>query len=412
MSGTISPNYLYNFRLFVATMARAASDADTAQKKIDIARQREKLDDAITSFYQAARPHLPPSFLTGEHALTKDCMPDGQEWDDVQIYEEGGKADGNNSAADPARSAGSAAEAASATTPVAIPAGSGTAPGHIDGVVEPGPPRKSVGKTASLDSSAIDRAEQRPVPLPSSFGILALRQHSLMGLVLLERQLRVGQMNDALQRLRTGIGYKSLLFRWKICNASSFRSRLRSHNEAHLAQRAVLKEVRIYMAARRSLLSLFDAGDPTDWPGLEEIKAKYKVIVPADIRASTTVLEAFTPGLRNEHAAWFWTIGNNPDAEKEDNWMYQCKLYTLTHFPVPMMYQFPDRRMLWLRAHARMCRWSEEAVIVPLEMAQTVRSFERKADQWRQWADSAESPGHKAYAHAQQKMWQYFSTLR
>lgn len=152
-----------------------------------------------------------------------------------------------------------------------------------------------------------------------------------MPLVDLERQLRVGQMNDALQRLRTGIGYKSLLFRWKVRNASSFRSRLRSHSETHLAQRAILKEVRIYMAARKSVLNLYDSGNTSDWPGLKNIESTYKTIVEQDLRASTTVLEAFTPGLRKEHAAWFWTVRSSPGADKDDVWMTQCKYFAMWH---------------------------------------------------------------------------------
>ena len=89
----------------------------------------------------------------------------------------------------------------------------------------------------------LDRPEIHPVGLPSSFGIEFLVQMDLQDLAKKERLLREGQMNDALQGIRTGIGYKSLLYRAKVRNASSYRSKLRSFDDIHVADEGVRKHV-------------------------------------------------------------------------------------------------------------------------------------------------------------------------
>ncbi|KAI1784921.1 hypothetical protein LXA43DRAFT_1100891 [Ganoderma leucocontextum] len=271
---------LEEHKLAVAYTCWTGGPGDTAEQKLMLARQREKLDASIRSFSASARAHLPAVMTTGELAVAQDHTPDEIEW-----------------------------------------------------------------------------------------------------------ELRIGQMNDALQAIRTGIGYKALLYQWKVQNASSFRTRLRSHDKVRQAQQAVTKYVRIYMAARAALDRLFDPQDLGDAAAREKILSRYRTIAPADLRASTAVLEAFTPGLRNEHAAWFWNLGDaSNDQGGSDRWMQQY------------------RRMLWLRAYARKQRWEEEITLVPLEMEWTVQSFAYRATEWKaaMW-EELRAHAAKAFADIQRR---------
>lgn len=171
---------------------------------------------------------------------------------------------------------------------------------------------------------ALDRPETHPLGLPSTFGIEFLSQTGMLDLAKKERQLREGQLNDALQAIRTGIGYKSLLYRSKVRNASSYRAKLRSFDDVHVADEGVRKHVRIYNQARRAMQRLFDAADPADAKALDEFKSRYKDIERGDLRTSTAVLESFTPGLRNEHSAWFWNLSDTQSGE-ESQWIQDCK---------------------------------------------------------------------------------------
>ena len=78
----------------------------------------------------------------------------------------------------------------------------------------------------------------------------------------------------------------------------------------------------------------------------------------------------------------------------------------LISFAISVLTKFmTDRRMLWLRAHARKARWDEELELVKLEMECTVRSFARKAEQWEQWESLSTTAGHTAFAYRQRDMW-------
>ncbi|KAI1785137.1 hypothetical protein LXA43DRAFT_900433 [Ganoderma leucocontextum] len=231
-----------------------------------------------------------------------------------------------------------------------------------------------------------DTPEVHPIGLPSTFGIEFLAQMNMLELAKKERQLREGQLNDALQGICTGIGYKSLLYRSKVRNASSYRAKLRSFDDVHVADEGVRKHVRVYQHSRQVMERLFDPDDPEDVRGLAEFRTRYREIRKEDLRVSTAVLESFTPGLRNEHSAWFWNISDTRAGE-ETQWIQDY------------------RRMLWLRAYARKAQWDEEIVLVPFEMDCTIRSFEKRAADWEKWMGISPTPGHTAFAQRQVAMW-------
>ena len=186
--------------------------------------------------------------------------------------------------------------------------------------------------TTDVDGEAelpADRPEAHPIGLPSTFGIEFLVQTDMRDLALKERLLREGQLNDALQGIRTGIGYKSLLYRAKVRNASSYRAKLRSFDDVHVADEGVRKHIQLYQQARRAMERLFDADDEDDARALAQFKLRFKDIQKEDLRVSTAVIESFTPGLRNEHSAWFWNISDTEMGE-ETQWIQDCKIQCFT----------------------------------------------------------------------------------
>lgn len=213
--------------------------------RLSLVQQRQRLASAISAFHKAGKKHLPQELLEDGGDNTDDLTRFGAEWDERSVEE-----------------------------------------GH--GVVD-------------LDIP-LDQPEIRALGLPSTFGIQHLRRIGMLDLARKERQLREGQLNDALQGIRTGIGYKSLLYRSKVRNASSYRAKLRSFDDVHVADEGVRKHVRVYEQGRCAMQRLFDPDDADDLRALEEFNERYKEIRKEDLRASTAVLESFTPGLRNEHS--------------------------------------------------------------------------------------------------------------
>ena len=160
--------------------------------------------------------------------------------------------------------------------------------------------------------------EQLPIALPSTLGMSVCVTHNLLALVRAERRLRVGQMNDALHRVRLGVGYKSVLYRTSVRKASSHRQKLRSFDEVHLADAEVLSNARVYTEARTSLLRLYRADDAADAQALEGL-AKYQVLEKADLKANTALVEQAVRGVSQKHLPWFWSIDVDGNS-KGDGW--------------------------------------------------------------------------------------------
>ncbi|TFK89216.1 hypothetical protein K466DRAFT_38375 [Polyporus arcularius HHB13444] len=317
-------------KLSLAYSARQNERTPTDAARVAITDLRLKLAKAIRVFHAAGRRHVGPSALAAD---AEDPTLLGEEWDTIGEL---------------------------AATRAKVP-------------VDPMQP------------------ELHPLALPSTLGLAYLTQHRLLHLVAKEVQLREGQLNDSLQAIRTGIGYKSMLYRKKVRGATSTRAKLRSFDEVHVADDTIYKHVRVYHQARNAVLRLFDDRNPEGVAACTAFLAKYRPITRADLTASTTVLEAFTPGLRNVPEAWFWSVGAN-DGGADSSWMHDF------------------RRSLWLRAYARRERWMEERVLVPFEMECTVRYFKKRATDWEGWSRTGSTPGHLAYGQRQADMWRRLAT--
>uniref|UniRef100_A0A5K1K3H2 CHIP6 n=1 Tax=Ganoderma boninense TaxID=34458 RepID=A0A5K1K3H2_9APHY len=253
-------------KIGIAYTARRVVSTSGTQARLSLVQQRQKVASAISAFHRVGVRHMPGRMPGDGGDIRSDTTDFGIQWDeerdDQNVPQEGSD----------------------------FPA---------------------------------DQPESHPIALPSTFGARFLRLHGFEDLMKKERQLREGQMNDALQGIRTGIGYKSLLYRAKVRNASSYRARLRSFDDVHVADEGVRKHVRIYMQSRAAMDRLFDSDVPEDQQELHTVRLRYREIKKEDLRASTAVLEAFTPGLRNEHSAWFWNVSDT-ETGAESAWTQQC----------------------------------------------------------------------------------------
>ena len=247
----------------MAFSARQTQRADGDAARVTLSDQRLKLAKAIRTFHTAGKRHVGPNALSVD---AEDRTLFGEEWD-------------------------FAGELSSTQT------------------------------SAAMDPL---QPENHPLALPSTLGLTYLAQHRILHLAGKELLLREGQLNDCLQAIRTGIGFKSMLFRKKVRGASSTRAKLRSFDEVHLADDGIRKHVRIYMQARNAALQLFDRRDSKERVARDAFLSKYKTISNDDLKASTTVLEAFTPGLRNKPEAWFWSVKADNGAT-DAAWMRDCE---------------------------------------------------------------------------------------
>ncbi|RDX39366.1 hypothetical protein OH76DRAFT_1324368, partial [Lentinus brumalis] len=85
-----------------------------------------------------------------------------------------------------------------------------------------------------------------------------------------ERQLRVGQMNDALHQVRVGVGLKSLLYR-------------------------------------------------TEQAALDVQLQRYQVLRKGDLKSNTALIEHSVRGVSDLHLPWFWTL-SAPGESRSGSW--------------------------------------------------------------------------------------------
>ncbi|KAG6372661.1 hypothetical protein JVT61DRAFT_7413 [Boletus reticuloceps] len=91
--------------------------------------------------------------------------------------------------------------------------------------------------------------EDFKLTMPSAWGATSLKEAGLEHLVKEEVQLHIGQANDRLEKLRTHLGYKSVLFWMKIRSSSSVRTDTRSKQDIRRLGLKINQDVRSYHCA-------------------------------------------------------------------------------------------------------------------------------------------------------------------
>lgn len=207
------------------------------------------------------------------------------------------------------------------------------------------PPKKTVRTTRwdSLDEDDGDEEPVRPsdqeavvaqnaedvqIALPSNLGMEFCITHDITRLVEVERELRKGQMNDALHRLRVAIGYKSLLYRTTVRKAKSHREKLRSFDDVHLANVEVLSNAQTYTYSRTAVQKLF-RNTAEDQEECGRWLARYRVLEKSDLHTNTTLIEPEVRGVSNLSLPWFWGLGADKDA-RTPGWLGECESTTGT----------------------------------------------------------------------------------
>ncbi|KAG1906569.1 uncharacterized protein F5891DRAFT_901580, partial [Suillus fuscotomentosus] len=186
-----------------------------------------------------------------------------------------------------------------------------------------------------------------------------------------ELELRKGQANDCLEKLRQALGDRSVVFREKLhSNKSIHYQGTRSTKELRKITLAINKHAREY---RRSRAAMQRLGADSD------TMSSYQALKAEDLTVSKEVTEENRHGQGSDRLAWFWRINSAEDSQKSE-WMNEFN---------------------WLKAKARYDRWSEELKLVQHEMCWTVWWFQKQESEWRARADESIKNGHRAYAEKQ-----------
>lgn len=154
--------------------------------------------------------------------------------------------------------------------------------------------------------------EKSIVFLPSVFDL-----HHSSHFLEQERNLRLGQANDALQGLRLALSRKAFLFREGLRNATSKVKKNRSWDQIHAIDNTARHNARVYNLARNRLKSLHT-------PNL--IMDKYQHLDKDDLKITAVTIDPAQRGQRNTTLPWFWTLDVKGDIGGS-NGMEECKFF-------------------------------------------------------------------------------------
>ncbi|KAI1784368.1 hypothetical protein LXA43DRAFT_901757, partial [Ganoderma leucocontextum] len=323
-------------RLAVASKAQSVKSGSPLSDKISLEQARSKVLKDIEKFHKTARQFLRSEAHVSALSLPHDVSALGMEWDALEDSED-----------------------------------------RVDAAEE---------QDDDPTQEMLPVPEQMVIALPSNLGSQFCKMYKLQSLVTHERKLRIGQLNDALHAIRVGVGYKSFLYRHSVRTATSQRAKLRSFDDVHLANDAVLSSARLYTMARSALIKLYDDNDGEDKQALTSILAKYQPLAKQDLKANTAIIEQAVRGTSHVHLPWFWTLDVEGNSEGS-GWMKE-------------MY-----RVVWLRAYARKTRWEEEITILPIEMECVLQSFRKTTRTWDMRYSTHTSARHRAFAARQASLW-------
>lgn len=167
------------------------------------------------------------------------------------------------------------------------------------------------------ENEAEEVAETTILYLPSNFTHQERQEYGLQAFGKIELELREGQANDALERLRECLAEKSLRFRTEVRLAKGQRKMTRAWGMVHRMDEQIKQAVVTYRIARHAIKELGQA------KGLE----RYKEISKSDLKMSGDVVEENRIGQKSSMLPWFWRLDRKPK-ENHGEYKKECKSRT------------------------------------------------------------------------------------
>jgi len=162
----------------------------------------------------------------------------------------------------------------------------------------------SEGAWLAADDEEIGEEEPEITPenlmlyLPSNFRSYQRKELGWQELGNMELQLREGQANDSLERLRECLAEKSLRFRTQLRSAKGQKKTTRAWDSIHRMEDQIKQVVVVYRAARDAIREL---GEAADLERFQEIKK-------SDLKMSGDIVEEQRVGQRSSVLPWFWRL--------------------------------------------------------------------------------------------------------
>ena len=242
---------------------------------------------------------------------------------------------------------------------------------------------------AGVSEPGREKAESIKLWLPSYLDVAERNSLCSKGIITTERELRFGQLHDALNELRRArrIRRGLVTFHKVQLSGAGQKTQTKSRAVMHTIQERIDRAVRRYRVARDALLQLDPSGTWQElYPALKDSDNRGPGKEPEEVSTSDG---KFIP-------SWIWLL--NPNATTGDP----------TQSTISTDEVNEDMRVEWAQCVARVSRWEEEVVLLREEMRRVVQFLDWKSKDWALKADARAdvvtpevSLGLAAYAHKQ-----------
>ena len=240
------------------------------------------------------------------------------------------------------------------------------------------------------------------IPLPSNGNVDS--HHSN-----LELSLRSSRAEHHLTRIRELIAEKSFQYSHVICNSPRKGPTTRSRSSIKKLNSEIALHCRLYSRCRAQLVIL--GGD----------QSRFKVLTPADVKASTAIIKPNDFSSTRLKLSWIWETsgghrfglasagaGAAGASSCFDASLVEC-MYFYMLIVLHNAFLSIVQRVHWLRSRAQLMRWQEEVTLIIYEMHWTVRFFAHKSKMWANAGQISGLPlkaGLVAYAKRQNGLWE------
>ncbi|TFK87312.1 hypothetical protein K466DRAFT_491107 [Polyporus arcularius HHB13444] len=223
-----------------------------------------------------------------------------------------------------------------------------------------------------LVNELVELVENVAILLPSQYHSKVRKHSAMLQCVAIERRLREGQANDALDEFRTVVSARISL--------QDLRSQGWGQKHGKRLRAMDAKEKAVGEAARseyhriRSILLVL---------GMSDKDATYRVIKDADASPFIVTMEQRRPGDSHRTPSWVWAdfsfVDNQPEGPTKE-------------------FINQKRRAHWFRCRAAKARWEEEFHLKHEEMYRTATMFKTERDEWLSRASAEEARGKEGCA--------------
>jgi hypothetical protein len=153
--------------------------------------------------------------------------------------------------------------------------------------------------------------EKSRLLMPSALGKEGCKEIGWGVMMEQELELRIGQANDSLEKLRLALGLKAVVYKTGVRPSKSQSTKTRARSDVSQVNKTIEKHSRSYRLAYQAILNLEASGD---------LLKRFQPLTDKDLGVGTDLVEENRIGQRSDVLAWIWRQGDGKSGPK-DEWM-------------------------------------------------------------------------------------------